>query len=273
MGYTIHPTAVVEKTAELGDGVEVGPFSVIGADVKIGANTKIGPHVVIEGHTTIGPDNKFFQFTSIGAAPQDLKYKGEPATLVIGAGNTFRENVTVHRGTATGTMTTIVGDQNLFMACCHVAHDCRVGNGNVFANSVALAGHVEVRNRAILGGLVGMHQFTRVGDLAMIGAGSMVGGDVPPFAMAQGDRCHIRGINIIGLKRAGMTHSDVSAIKQAYHYLFLAKGSMEERIKTLPAEIAGTAVVKQILDFISGSKRGFIVPRRGAVELDNSPEG
>ncbi len=256
MACVIHPTAIVADGAELGVDVAVGPYSIIGPQVKIGDRSKIASHVVIENRTTLGADNTVFQFASLGAIPQDLKFKGEPATLVIGSGNTIRECVTLHLGTQAGTMTTIIGDGNLFMANCHVAHDCRVGNRNIFANSVALAGHVTIMNGAILGGMAGIHQFCRVGDFAMIGAGAMVALDIPPYCIAQGDRAALRGINKIALKRAGMSEEDISAIRLTYRHLFLGTGGRKERLATLPPEIASRPNVKAMLDFLEGSKRG-----------------
>ena len=208
MSDCIHPTAIIDPAAEIGPEVEIGPYSVIGPHVQLGSQCRIGPHVVIEGHTTLGEQCQISQFASLGAPPQDLKYKGEPSTLVIGRRNVIREYVTLQPGTASGHMTTTIGDENLFMASSHVAHDGIVGNRNVFANSVALGGHVTIGNSVILGGLVGIHQFVRIGDFAFISGGTLVGEDVPPYCFGQfgqTPRGALRGVNTIGLKRAGFS--------------------------------------------------------------------
>lgn len=264
MSSNIHSTAIIDTSARLDSSVEVGPYTVIGPNVRIGAETKVGPHAVLKGPLTIGKGNTIFQFASIGEIPQDLKFKGEETELVIGDGNAFREGVTIHRGTVHGHRRTLIGNGNLFMAYSHVAHDCIVGDDNVFANSVSLAGHVTIGNNAVLGGLVGVHQFTRVGDLAFCGAGSMVDRDAPPFAMVQGDRAHIRGLNLIGLKRAGFTLDEVNQIKRFYRAVFLTRGEIQEKLACLPAELKNveSRVVRCLLSFIEGTKRGFLT-RRG----------
>lgn len=260
MSANIHPTAIVDNKAEIASDVTIGAYSIIGPNVKIASGTKVGPHVVIEGHTSIGEKCNIFQFASLGAAPQDLKFKGEPSTLIIGKNNTIREFVTLQPGTASGTMSTEIGNNNLFMANSHVAHDCRVGNNNVFANSVALAGHVTIHNNAILGGMAGIHQFARVGSLVMISAGSMVAQDVPPYCMIQGDRACIRGLNLIGLQRSGMTEEEIIAIKKTYRHLFSTVGKLKEKIQSLSSEIASNPKIKHMTDFILESKRGVCNP-------------
>ncbi|MCL4139356.1 UNVERIFIED_CONTAM: hypothetical protein GTU68_039304, partial [Idotea baltica] len=202
---SIHSTAIIHEGASLGEGTEVGPYSVIGSKVKLGKNNIIKSHVVIEGNTEIGDENTFFQFASVGAAPQDLKFHGEDSKLIIGNKNTIREYVTLQPGTEGGGMLTSIGDQNLFMASSHVGHDCKVGNANVIANSVALAGHVTIHDFVIMGGLSAVHQFVRIGDSSMISGGSMVIKDIPPFSIAQGDRASLVGINKIGLERRGFS--------------------------------------------------------------------
>ena len=260
MGVKVHATAIVEDGAELGVDVEVGPYSIVRQHVKIGDRSIIGPHVVLEGFTTLGAENKVFQFASVGSAPQDLKFKNEPSTLIIGARNTVREFVTLQPGTASGTMTTTIGDNNLFMANSHVAHDCRVGSSNVFANSAALAGHVQIGSRVIVGGLVAIHQFARVGDLAMLAGGSMVSSDVPPYCIGQGDRCVLRGVNTIGLERAGLSEEQVAEVRRAYRHLFSSVGHLKEKAESLSAELAEKPHIKAMLEFIRSSSRGICQP-------------
>lgn len=273
MSSKIHPTAIVDSAAKIGIEVEIGPYSVIGPHVELGDRTRVAPHVVIEGRTTLGPDCTVFQFASIGAAPQDLKFKGEPSTLVIGSRNTIREYVTLQPGTASGHMTTVIGDNNLFMANSHVGHDCKVGNNNVFSNAVGLAGHVTIGNNAILGGMAGIHQFTRVGDFALIGAGAMVGADVPHFCIAQGDRAHLRGVNVIGLKRAGFSAQDISEIRKLYRALFATTGRLEEKLAQIPAELAERPLAQKMAAFLRESQRGVCFPYKqlgGSAEEDLS---
>lgn len=255
---SIHPTAIIAPGAEIGRDVQIGAYSIVGSEVRIGDGSIIGPHVVLEGRVTLGQRNFISQFASIGSRPQDLKFKGEPSEVIIGDDNQIREYVTIQPGTEHGTMKTIIGNKNLFMVGSHVAHDCRVGNANVVANGVAFAGHVQIGSGVILGGMVGLHQFIRVGDLAFIGAGSMVAKDVPPFAMAQGDRCSMRGINLVGLKRSGVGLEDVRAIKRAYRHLFFQTGSMPERVAALDPALAANISVQRVTSFLESSRRGFI---------------
>jgi UDP-N-acetylglucosamine acyltransferase len=273
MAQTIHPTAIIEPGAELGVDVGVGPYSIIGPHVKIGDRCSIGPHVVIEGFTSIGPESQLSQFCSLGSEPQDLKYRGEPARLIIGARNKIREFVTMHVGTATGSMETVVGDNNLFMANSHVAHDCRVGNNNVFANSAALAGHVRTGDNVILGGLVGVHQFCRIGSYSIISAGSMIGDDIPPFCIGQGDRCFLRGVNVIGLQRAGMSKADIASIRKAYRHLFRTVGSLRTKVDSLPDDVSENPRVKTLVEFITAdSKRGICIAAKHSVAGDGESQ-
>ncbi|HZI05767.1 MAG TPA: acyl-ACP--UDP-N-acetylglucosamine O-acyltransferase, partial [Archangium sp.] len=212
----VHPMAVVHPGARLHETVEVGPYAVIGEKVTIGEGTRVGPHVVIDGRTTIGARNRIFPFAAVGWAPQDLKYAGEDTQLIIGDGNTIRESVTMNIGTVGGGGVTRVGNNNLFMAYSHVAHDCVVGNGCVIANGVALAGHVQLEDSVILGGLSAVHQFTRLGKHAFIAGGSMVVMDVPPYCTAQGDRAELAGLNVVGLQRHGFSEEQIGRIKEAY---------------------------------------------------------
>jgi UDP-N-acetylglucosamine acyltransferase len=259
----IHPTAIVEPGAELDEGVSVGAYSIIGPHVKLGRDSVIHPHVVLSGHTTLGARTTVFQFASVGAPPQDLKYKGEPTELVLGDGNTVRECVTLQAGTVQGNGKTVVGSGNLFMAYSHVAHDCVVGDGNIFANSATLAGHVTIENRVILGGLVAIHQFARIGDFAFIGGGAMVSKDVPPFAMVQGDRAKIVGVNVVGLRRAGFSTADVRAIREFYRSVLLQTGALEARLSELTPEVRENKEVARLLQFLNESKRGVCAPRSG----------
>lgn len=261
---SIHPSAVVDSRAQIGEGVTVGPFSVIGPHVTVGDRCTIHSHVVVDGHTTLGVENQIFQFASIGAQPQDLKFGGEDSTLTIGDKNVIREYVTLQPGTEHGRMTTSIGSGNLFMAMSHVAHDCIVGDHNVFANSVALGGHVHIGNNVILGGLVGIHQFTRIGDYSMMSGGSMVGTDVSPYCFAQGDRAKLRGINTVGLQRAGFSEEAIGDIKKTYHLLLAKPGRMEERLNSFPTELAEKPHVKRMVDFLRGSERGVMFGSRSA---------
>ena len=253
----VHPTAVVHPGARLHESVEVGPYSVIGEKVTIGAGSRVGPHVVIEGRTTLGERNRIFQFASVGAAPQDLKYAGEDTQLIIGNGNTIRESATLNIGTVGGGGVTRVGNNNLFMAYSHVAHDCLVGNGCVVANSVALAGHVVLEDSVILGGLSAVHQFTRLGKHAFIAGGSMVVMDVAPYCTAQGDRAELAGLNVVGLQRHGFSEDQIGRIKEAYKILFRSKLQLAEALERLKAEYSGQPEIDHLVEFISQSKRGL----------------
>ena len=253
----VNPTAIIRDGARIADDVEIGPYCVIGEGVEIGAGCRLASHVVIIGNTTVGCDNVFSPFSAIGCDPQDLKYKGEPSTITIGSRNCIREYVTIHPGTRGGRMATVVGDDNLLMASSHVAHDCIVGSGNIFANSAALGGHVYIGNCVTLGGMVGVHQFCRVGDYVMLGAGSMVTRDVPPYAVAQGDRCKLRGVNLVALKRHGFSDSGISEIKRAYKQLFFSSGAFANRVEALDSELLSSELVKRILAFCGDSSRGL----------------
>ena len=217
---SIHPTAIVDAAAKLDASVRVGPYAVIGPHVSIGAGSTVGAHAVIEGRTTIGADNHIFQFASVGAPPQDKKYAGEPTELVIGERNTIREFCTINTGTAQDRGVTTVGDDNWIMAYVHIAHDCLVGNGTVLANNATLAGHVQVDDFAIIGGLTGIHQFTRVGAYVMAGFASHISQDVPPFMMVDGNPLAVRGLNLEGLRRRGFSAGRVAAIKQMHRLLY-----------------------------------------------------
>lgn len=254
---SVHPTAIVHPEAKLHPSVEVGPYAVIGPRVKIGAGTVVGPHAVIENDTTIGEKNRIFSHAVVGALPQDLKYAGEQTRLVIGDENMIREFATLHIGTQGGGGVTRIGNKNLFMSYSHVAHDCVVGNGNVLANSVALAGHVEITDFVILGGLSAVHQFTRIGKHAFIAGGSMVAMDVPPYCTAQGDRAELAGLNTVGLSRHGYTDDQIGRIKDAYRILFRSKLGLNEAVSRLKAEHGGHTEIDHLLEFVASSKRGL----------------
>ncbi len=252
----VHPTAVVHPGARLHETVEVGPYAIIGPKVTIGEGSRVGPHAVLEGNTTLGARNTVFQFASVGAVPQDLKYAGEDTRLIIGDENIIREFATLNIGTVGGGGVTRVGHRNLFMNYSHVGHDCIVGNGCIFANSSALSGHVAVEDFVILGGLSAVHQFTRLGKHAFIAGGAMVTMDVPPYCTAQGDRAELVGLNMVGLARHGFTEEQQARIKDAYKILFRSKLGMAEALAKLKAELGGNPEIDHLVDFVASSKRG-----------------
>ena len=254
---TIHPTALIDKRAELDSTVEVGPYTVIGPKVKIGARTRVGPHAVIEGDTTIGKENAIFQFAAIGAIPQDLKYAGEPTRLVIGDHNQIREFATIHLGTAGGGGVTRVGNHCLLMANSHIAHDVQLGDGCILANSSALAGHVVVEDRVIFGGLSAVHQFTRIGRLAFVSGGAMVTQDVPPYVTVQGDRAEVVGINTVGLTRAHFKDEQQARVKNAFKILYRSKLGFREAIAHVRAEHGGHEEIDHLVAFLENSERGI----------------
>jgi UDP-N-acetylglucosamine acyltransferase len=256
-GPQIHPSAVVSPRAVLADGVRIGPYAVVGPDVRIGADTWVGAHAVVSGRTTIGARNRVFPFASVGGMPQDLKYRGEPSTLVLGDANIVREYVSINPGTQGGGMETVVGSGCLFMVSSHIAHDCRLGDSVILSNGVALAGHVTVESHAIVGGLAGVHQFVRVGESALCAAGAMVSMDVPPFCTVAGDRARLFGLNVIGLRRRGMSAATIRALRRAYRLLFHGGGTRREHMALVRAELAGVPEVERLLDFIASSRRGI----------------
>lgn len=254
----IHSTAVVHPEAKLHPSVTVGPYAVIGPKVTIGEGTTVGPHVVIEGRTTIGARNRIWQFASLGAIPQDLKYAGEDSELVIGDENQIREFTTLHKGTTGGGGVTRIGNGGLFMVSSHVAHDCVVGDGVRLGNSSALAGHVEIGDHVIISALAAVHQFTRVGTHAFIAGGSMVVMDVVPYCTAQGDRAELSGLNTVGLQRAGYTEEQIARIKDAYKILFRSKLQLAEAMTRLETELAGHPEIDLLRTFVATSKRGLV---------------
>lgn len=254
----IDPHAIVSPRAELAADVSVGPFSVIGPDVRIGARTLIGPHVVINGPTTIGEDNRVFQFASLGDAPQDKKYHGEPTRLEIGARNVFRENVTVNRGTAHDRGVTRIGDDNLLMAYSHVAHDCIVGSNAVFANCAALGGHVEIGDWVILGGLTAVHQFTKVGSHAFLAGGAIVTRDVPPYIMVAGNPAVPHAVNTEGLRRRGFSAAQIRNVRDAYRIVYRSELRLLEALERLEARGPEQPEVQAFATFIRNSGRSIV---------------
>jgi len=256
----IHSTAVIDKSAIIEDGVEIGPYTVIGPDVKIGAGTVIHGQCVIE-YAAIGKNCEIFNFSSIGKRPQDLKYVGEKTDVFIGDGTTVREGVTVNRGTnASGH--TIVGKNNLLMAGAHVAHDCILGDNVIIGYTSGIAGHCEIGDNVILSGSIGVHQFTKIGKGAMISGGAMVSMDIIPYAVAQGDRAVLAGLNVIGLKRKQVKLSEIEDVKNAYRTLFLSKLTLNDALAKL--ENSNSSYVKDIINFIKSSQRGIARPKNSA---------
>jgi UDP-N-acetylglucosamine acyltransferase len=260
----IHPTAVIDPAAELDATVQVGPYAVIGAGVRIGAGTSIGPHCLIEGPTVIGRDNRIFGHSSLGGAPQDMKYRGEPTQLHIGDRNTIREFCTFNRGTAQDVGITRLGDDNWVMAYVHLAHDVQVGNRTILANNATLAGHVHVGDWVIVGGLTGIHQFTKVGAHAMTGFQSHVSQDVPPFMMVSGNPLGVHGFNVEGLRRRGFSRERIAQVKQMHRLLYrdgLTLDQAKTAIAALKGSVAGDdmadADVQLLLDFLAASTRGI----------------
>jgi UDP-N-acetylglucosamine acyltransferase len=257
----VHPTALVDPAAELADDVEVGAYSIVGAGVRLGEGTTVASHCVIEGRTTIGRGNRIWAHCSLGAAPQDKKYGGEPTELVIGDGNTIREFCSFNRGTAQDGGVTRIGDDNWVMSYVHVAHDCRIGSHTILASYAGLAGHVHVGDWAIVGGLTGVHQFCHIGAHAMIGASSFVTQDVPPFMLADGNPMSVRGFNAEGLRRRGFGAERIGAVKQMHRLLYRQGHTLEHargQIAALAAQVpAAAGEVAAMVEFLAGSTRGI----------------
>ncbi|CAM4093571.1 acyl-ACP--UDP-N-acetylglucosamine O-acyltransferase [Kerstersia similis] len=264
MSVEIHPTAQVDSRAELADGVSIGAFSIIGPNVRIGEGTSIGPHCIVDGLTTIGRNNRFYRFCSIGGEPQDKKYANEPTRLEIGDGNTVREYVTFNTGTVQDNGVTRIGSDNWIMAYVHVAHDCVIGNHTILANGVQLGGHVHIGDWAILGGLTGVHQFSKIGAHAMIGGNSSLMQDAPPYVLAAGNPCKPHGVNTEGLRRRGFDAESISALREAYKLVYrrgLKLDQALEALANLAAERpAATAAIAVMQDFLTDATRGVIRP-------------
>jgi UDP-N-acetylglucosamine acyltransferase len=258
----IHPTAIIEPGAQIGEDVEIGPYTVVGANVTIGARTAIGAHSVIEGHTTLGVDNRIGHYASIGGRPQDMKYQGEPTRLVIGDRNTIREFTTFHTGTVQDSGVTTVGDDNWVMAYVHVGHDCHVGSHVILSSNAQMAGHVTIGDWAIVGGMSGVHQFVRIGEHSMLGGASALVQDIPPFVIAAGNKAEPHGVNVEGLRRRGFSPDAISALRSAYRLLYKNGLSLEEaKIQLRELAVAGgdgDAPVKALVDFVEASQRGII---------------
>jgi UDP-N-acetylglucosamine acyltransferase len=255
----IHPTAVVDASARIGEGVSIGAYAVIGAEVEIGAGTSIGAHCTVDGPTRIGRDNRIHGHAAIGGDPQDKKFGGERTELVIGDGNVIREFVTISRGTGNGGGVTRVGDRNWLLAYTHIAHDCQVGSDCVFSNNATLAGHVEVGDQVILSGFVGVHQFCRIGAHAFIGMGAFVNGDVPPYVLvAQEGYGRPRGINAEGLKRRGFDSDRIAAIKRAYRALYMSGANLADARAQLSELARDSDDVRALLEFIESGERPLL---------------
>jgi UDP-N-acetylglucosamine acyltransferase len=258
----IHATAIVAPGARLADDVVIGPYCILGDQVELGAGVRLMSHVVVEGRTTIGEGTRVFPFASIGFEPQDLKYRGENSSLIIGRNNTIREYVTMNPGTAGGGLVTRVGDHGLFMVGVHVAHDCQIGDHVIMANNATLAGHVVVEDFALLGGLSAVHQFVRIGRHAMIGGMSGVERDVIPYGQVMGDRARLSGLNIIGMQRQGFSREDIQGLRSAYQFLFSAEGTFNDRVNEAADRFGGIRPVDDMIAFIrADSSRAICQPK------------
>lgn len=261
----VHPAAIIEAGAKLGAGVKIGPYCVVGPGVALGDGVELVSHVVVAGTTSIGARTRIFPFASIGHQPQDLKYKGEPASLSVGDDCIIREGVTMNPGTAGGGSKTVVGNGCAFLANSHVGHDCQVGNNVIFSNNVMLAGHCNVGDYAIIGGGAAVIQFARVGAHSFLGGMSGLENDLIPYGMALGNRAYLSGLNIVGLQRRGFARNDIHDLRRAYRLLFAAEGTLMERVEDVKTEFAGHPIVEEIIAFIrEGGKRSLCTPKNGA---------
>ncbi|NJM35423.1 MAG: acyl-ACP--UDP-N-acetylglucosamine O-acyltransferase [Rhodomicrobium sp.] len=263
-GANIHPTAIIEPGATIGEGVEIGPYSVIGPEVVLHANVRLYAHVVIAGKTEIGEGTQIFPFASLGQSPQDRKYRGEESRLIIGSNNVIREHVTMNPGTEQGGLVTRIGNNGLFLTGAHVAHDCNIGNNVLLVNNATLGGHCTVEDFASVGGLSAVHQFVRIGAYAFIGGMSGVENDVIPFGMVLGNRAHLAGLNIVGLKRRNFDREQIHNLRKAYRMLFATEGTLLERLEDVEKMFEADAQVRRIVQFIKAdSSRSLCVPRNG----------
>ncbi len=252
----IHKTAIVHEGAELGHGVQIGPYAIIGSKVKLADEVIVEAHALVDGRTTVGARTRIHSFASVGSKPQDLKFAGEDTELLIGSDNMIREYANLSLGTVGGGGKTIIGNGNLFMVYTHIAHDCVVGNECIFANGVAIAGHAKIGNKAVFGGLSGLHQFCLVGEMVMVAAGAIVTQDVPPFVLVHGNRAQPSGLNVVGLRRSGLTQSQVSDVKASYRLIYNESLTIEGARAAILADIGDAGVKSKFLDFLAASKRG-----------------
>ncbi len=261
MTALIHPTAVINKNAQIHPTVRIKPYAVIGAQVSIGANTVVGSHAIIDGFTTIGKDNQIFPGAAIGLEPQDLKYQGANSEVIIGDRNRIREYVTINRATNEGEAT-VIGDDNLLMAYSHVGHNCIIGNEVIIANSVAIAGHVQIESMAIISGVLGIHQFVQIGTMAMVGGMSRINRDVPPYMMVEGNPARVRSLNLVGLKRRGISSEEIRQLKKAFRLLYLQQMTREEAIAQLNS-LSDSQCIQHLRNFVeqssSSTRRGLII--------------
>ncbi len=258
----IHSTAIIDAAAKIGANVSIGPYSTVGPDVELGDGVALLSHVVIAGRTTIGANTRIFPFASIGHQPQDLKYKGEASSLVIGCNNVIREYVTMNPGTEGGGMTTRIGNNGLFMVAAHIAHDCQIGDNVILVNNATLAGHVSIGEWAIVGGLSAVHQFVRIGKHAMIGGKTGVADDVIPYGSVIGNRACLSGLNIVGLKRRDFSREDIHNLRKAYRLIFAEEGTLSERLQDVAELFPDNEPVKDIIDFITAdSSRSICQPK------------
>ncbi len=253
----IHPTAIVDSGAEIDESVRVGPYSIIRENVSIGAGCVIGPHVTIDPYVEVAPGCQIFQYASIGAVPQAVKFQGEKTYLKIGRNTIVREFVTLNRGTAFGGGVTEVGEDNFLMAYTHVAHDCKTGKGVILANNATLAGHITLGDYVTVGGLVAIHQFVRIGDYGYIGGKAAVVKDIPPYVIAAGDRATLHGLNKVGLQRHGFSQSSLASLKKAYRIIFRIGLTVNEAVERVLAEVENTPEVLNLVDFIKSTQRGI----------------
>ena len=253
----IHPTAIIDPGAEIDSNVEIGPFSIIHENVSIGSGTVIGPHVTIDPYVDIAPNCQIYQYASLGAVPQAVKFKGEKTYLKIGRNTIIREFVTLNRGTEFGGGVTEVGEDNFLMAYTHIAHDCKTGKGVILANNATLAGHITIGDYVIIGGLVAIHQFVRIGDYAYIGGKSAVVKDIPPYIIAAGDRATLHGLNKVGLKRHGLSQNTLMQLKKAYRILFRIGLTVNEAVERVLAEVENVPEVLNLVNFIKSTQRGI----------------
>ena len=260
----IHKTAIVSDKAQIAKNVEIGPFCVIGDNVKIDEGTILKSHVVIDGNTTIGKNNIIFPFATVGLVPQDLKFAGEQSQLIIGDNNSIREHVTIHLGTKDGGMVTKIGNNCLLMVGVHIAHDCLIGNNVILANNATLAGHVQVGNNVVIGGLSAVHQFVRIGGGAMIGGMSGVENDIIPFGLVMGERAHLAGINLVGMKRQNISRDEIHALRNFYKQLFENDGDVNflNRVNEISQDFSQNSTIKEVINFInSETSRSFCKPK------------